>query len=377
MAAGLSVLKAFPVPEAYELPLAPGSTPRPGIKKGRLVSRGEILADPPAAGLPRTPAHLPGKIVKIGARSVSVEVDPDLGFAARAMGFASARPWEAQEALLDFGIAPPRPPRPGEPVFVSGFDPEPGVRLAEALFGDQRSTLEAGLKLAAALFPGKPILQVLPPGARPLSFPGSLTLHLRLSYPHTLPPFLKARVQKSKGFDHLASGVVGARLLWLLGTAWRSGAPPPARPLSVRGRPALLSPGLSAARIFTLLNITPREGSVVVAGGLARGVAVTSLGAPLAPEVEALNLASGAARAIKKCVRCGRCREACPLGLPADALGRAPQAEWLDVLARERGLARCPACGLCAAACPSGLPLSALRPQAALWGGSRDARAEG
>ncbi|MDR2613176.1 MAG: hypothetical protein LBG06_10285, partial [Deltaproteobacteria bacterium] len=105
-------------------------------------------------------------------------------------------------------------------------------------------------------------------------------------------------------------------------------------------------------------------GDAAIAGGLARGRALARLTAGLGPAVEAVNLLRGggpaAARPEGPCTRCGRCRAACPLKLPADLVGGSPKRLWPILLERLPQLAACPGCGLCALACPQNIPLSAL-----------------
>jgi electron transport complex protein RnfC len=56
------------------------------------------------------------------------------------------------------------------------------------------------------------------------------------------------------------------------------------------------------------------------------------------------------------CVRCGRCVEACPMGLlPVEISKRVQHDDWAGTLAF--GLNDCMACGSCAYACPSRVPL--------------------
>jgi electron transport complex protein RnfC len=361
--AGKSVLKAFPFPRALALPLG-GRVPAVGIRRGRLVSRGEALARAQGQGVPDLVAPLPGKVTRVSASFVGLEVDLDLGVQAPALDLGPMAPLEARDALLRLGIRAPRAPRPGEPVLVSGFDPEPGMNLSAALLGDQRGTLEAGLRLVRGLFPGKAVLQALPPGESPLGPPGSTAVSPKARYPHTLPAFLRMRLQKGSPYDRHASGVVGLRDLWLLGRALQSGLAPIARPLSIQGVPAMAPPGLSASGLLALVNARPLPGDRVVLGGLARGLCASDLDLGLGQDLEAVSLlrARGAAPPRPRpCTLCGRCREACPLGLPCHILGLAPLGSWPDLLRSREDLASCPACGLCAAVCPSFLPLASLR----------------
>jgi ferredoxin len=369
------VLKVFPHPERLWLPLD-GAVPKKGLLRGKAVAQGEVLAE---ALLPFTPdltAPLPGRVAGLDGAGVSLDVDfrsgaePPEPARLRELG-----PVETAKALRRMGIEPPPAPPPGDPVVISGFDPEPGLMTARALWEDQRAALEDGLRLVGRLYPGKPVVQCLPGGARPLESMDSAAVAMQLAYPWTLPPLLKRRLLKRIAraaaragreplYDPGARGVCGARTLYLMGTAFRTGRAPSARPVTLQGVPALVPPGMSAMELLALVNLRPREGDCVVLGGLARGRACARLDQGLGHGIEAVLLLKGgspwASRREGRCSMCGRCRAACPLKLPADLIGGSPKRLWPLLLERLPQLANCPGCGLCAQACPQNVPLAAL-----------------
>jgi ferredoxin len=368
-------MKVFPSPERLTLPLN-GAMPRKGLKRGKAVAQGELLAESPSPFGPDVAAPLPGRVAGLDGANVIVDVDFECG--AELAEHARLRelgPVEAARALRRMGILPPPAPPPGEPVVISGFDPEPGVRLARALWEDQRGALEDGLRLITRLYPGKPIVQCLPGGTRPLTSMDSAAVTMKIPYPWTLPPLLKKRLLKKIGraaaragretpYDPAARGVCGSRTLYLMGTAWRTGRAPMAGPMSLQETPALVPPGMSPAALLALVNLRPRPGDSVILGGLARGRACVRLEAGLGPGIEAVTLMRGgsprASRREGRCCMCGRCRAACPLRLPADLIGGSPKMLWPLMLERLPQLAQCPGCGLCALACPQNVPLTAL-----------------
>jgi electron transport complex protein RnfC len=64
----------------------------------------------------------------------------------------------------------------------------------------------------------------------------------------------------------------------------------------------------------------------------------------------------GEMRPSSPCIRCGRCVEACPMGLlPVEMANLARREEWTSLQAL--GLSDCMACGSCAYVCPSRIPL--------------------
>lgn len=357
------ILKAFPDPDLISLP-RDGRALKRGLKKGRPVALGEILAlrvDPKLTDLA---SPLPGRVKKITGTHIDIEIDHGSGAEPLPpVRFKDMGPVEAGAALRKMGLYPPAPPAPGEPIIISGFDPEPSVRLCPSLWEDQRSTLEAGLRLLNILFPGKPLLAALPKGQRPLGSRDSAPVFLSLSYPLTLPVFLKKRLLKS--YDPLARGMVSSVKLFLLGSAFRSGKSPSAFPIYIQNLAAQVPPGLSPAKLLALANLTVREGDGVILGSLERGITTGRLSIGLSPRIEGIFLSrQSRIKPRGECSFCGRCRKACPQSLPADILGPLPERRWREVLRNLPDLYDCPACGLCALSCPENIPLSSMR---SLW----------
>jgi ferredoxin len=374
---GKQILKDFPPPGRLSLPLE-GAIPRKGLRKGKAVAQGEILADHPDPSLPALAAPLPGRIAGLDGASVAVETD--FGCGAEPLPPVRLRelgPIEAARALKAMGVAPPPAPPPGEPVVISGFDPEPGLRTCAALWEDRRQALEDGLRIVAHLYPGKPVVQCLPRGVRPLESMDSAAVAMSLPYPWTLPQLLKrrllARIGRRRGrpplFDPAARGVCGSRTLYLMGVCLRTGSAPRARPVTLQASPALIPPGMTPWAALSLVNLRPSDGDGIVLGGLARGRACARLDDGLGPGTEAVILIKGGIPSSRlregPCSSCGRCRAACPLKLPTDLLGGTPKRLWPLALRNLPQLASCPACGLCAMACPQNIPLAALRGSAA------------
>ncbi|MDR1080261.1 MAG: hypothetical protein LBQ79_04715, partial [Deltaproteobacteria bacterium] len=277
MSRDFGVMKAFPAPGRLSLPLD-GAAPKKGLRRGRAVAQGELLAEAPGAFTPDLASPLPGRVAGLDGASVLIDVDFDCGAEpAEPARLRELGPVEAAKALRRMGIAPPPAPPPGEPVVISGFDPEPGVKLARALWEDQRAALEDGLRLITRLYPGKPVVQCLPGGMRPLESMDSAAVTMKLPYPWTLPPLLKKRLLKKIGraaaragreplYDPAARGVCGSRTLYLMGTAWRTGKAPMAGPVCLQGSPALAPPGMSPAELLALVNLRPRPGDSVILG---------------------------------------------------------------------------------------------------------------
>jgi len=97
----------------------------------------------------------------------------------------------------------------------------------------------------------------------------------------------------------------------------------------------------------------------VVLGGPMMGQAVASLDVPITKGISGvIGLAGTADRRAFPCIHCGRCLEACPLGLNPAELGELARAGEYERMARDFHLADCFECGACSFVCPSHLPLA-------------------
>lgn len=102
----------------------------------------------------------------------------------------------------------------------------------------------------------------------------------------------------------------------------------------------------------------------VIAGGPMTGQALASLDVPVTKGTSGIvALAKGvAARAIdgdQPCIRCGRCPEACPIGLEPYILATYSGKRMWDAAA-ERNVIDCIECGVCSYVCPTKRPLLQL-----------------
>lgn len=110
----------------------------------------------------------------------------------------------------------------------------------------------------------------------------------------------------------------------------------------------------------------------VVMGGSMMGMAVNSLEVPVVKAVTGLLALTDQEVTIapeQPCIRCGRCLEACPMGLmPTEMAWLSRNDQW-DRL-KEHHLEDCMECGSCGYVCPSHLPLVQYfrYGKAAIWG---------
>jgi Na+-translocating ferredoxin:NAD+ oxidoreductase subunit C len=122
----------------------------------------------------------------------------------------------------------------------------------------------------------------------------------------------------------------------------------------------LLAPlGISLRDVIDACGGLTGDARRVVAGGPMMGFTVTDLAIPLTKGTSGLTIFSQSeldAESATACIRCGRCLDACPLGLMPTRIAQAIRHDRLD-LARQLDLEACCECGCCAYECPARIPL--------------------
>ena len=97
----------------------------------------------------------------------------------------------------------------------------------------------------------------------------------------------------------------------------------------------------------------------VIAGGPMMGTSLCSTNVPIIKSYNAVLAFSKDDKLIKPetdCIRCGRCSEACPMGLMPTNIMRSVKAKDIEGLKKSSVMA-CMQCGTCAYSCPAGKPL--------------------
>ncbi|MDR1298197.1 MAG: hypothetical protein LBO05_12705 [Deltaproteobacteria bacterium] len=356
------VLKAWPNPRAASL--AFDGRPAPGLKPGRGVSRGQLLAVSRGRRTGDLRAPFSGTVAALAPGRVDLVYEEGRsGVPPEPVDLSGLSSRELAPALKSLGVDLPAPPPPGETVIVSALTPEPGLDAGPALWLDQRPALERGLALLRRLWPDREFLQILPPKFEPLKLepPGGGVVFSRDVFPLSLPSLLRRKTLGLALPD--ARGVVSPQSLWALGAAARSGLPLTLAPVTIQGFHYLAPPGLKLENVLADVNLLPLPGDSVVLGGLVTGRPTARLGRGLGAADLALWLVRRQNVRGKPgpCRRCGLCRLACPMGLPMDRAASAPPGEWFLHMGAISGLlAGCAGCGACALACPAGLPLLLL-----------------
>ena len=103
----------------------------------------------------------------------------------------------------------------------------------------------------------------------------------------------------------------------------------------------------------------PEEAAKLISGGPMMGKAIANLdAATVKGSSSILYLSEAATKRCKEtyCIRCGRCSDACPMGLEPFLLRRLYRAGDLEGLEKE-AVQDCIECGCCLYSCPAGIPL--------------------
>jgi len=344
---------------AFEITALPlrGARPVKGLKRGRAVSAGELLAIQPEPGLGDVQATTNGLVEEISEIEIIIRRDdqavgqpPDPQPLKNLYGNFLAR------ALKKLGLDVPVI-QTGGPIILSSLDPEPGLTLAPALYTEHRETILAGLEAAARLWPSHRFI-------RAVGKPGDLSsksdgVVVNKKYPFTLPAVLKNTILGLN--DPTGSGVLTGRELFLLGRVWRTGRPLTISPLTLGRSNYFIPIGSRVIDLLTFANLMPGPGDAVVRGGLVLGQSLSRLEEGLDQSAAALHLIRGVEKsaACEPCRACGDCARACPAGLAIDRLAGGNPDEWPDRINRPQ-LTGCLLCGACALACPAGRPLLSL-----------------
>ena len=103
----------------------------------------------------------------------------------------------------------------------------------------------------------------------------------------------------------------------------------------------------------------PEAAVKVVSGGPMMGKAIVNLDATTVKGSSSL-LFLTAAQTVRKeqgnCIRCGKCAEACPMGLEPFLLNKLAKNRMMDEL-EENAVHDCIECGCCLYTCPANIPL--------------------
>lgn len=395
---GSSPVVTAPLPQKVIIPLAQGGAPcEPLVKVGDTVLTGQKIGDSQAFVSAPIHASISGKVIAIksvtcptGRSSLAVVIESDgndtwvdtNGSTLDNLSLTDIKSLVREAGLVGMGgamfpthvkVSPP-PGKSFDAVILNGAECEPYLTCDQRLMMEQADMLILGLK-AWLKVTGAPkgyigiednkkeaiaTLKRAVAGERNIEVIPLVTKYPQGSEKQLIFAILGREVP-SGGLPVDAGALVqNIGTTYALAQAITTGRPLVERVVTVTGTP-LKNPQNVKARIGTLfsdlLSLSQLEGEVgkLISGGPMMGIAQTSAEVPVMKGTSGiLVLAPQEARVLpeRACIRCGRCVEACPIGLIPTLLDQYCRHEiWEQAI--QGHVADCIECGSCTYVCPS------------------------
>jgi len=398
-------IAAAPLLPLYTVPFQQhiGAPPKPVVAKGDRVLRGQVLAE--ANGVVSAPVHAPTSgVVKdivdiaspMGRLGPSVLLEAD-GQDTPAEPLAPIAAWQeaapealrqriAEAGIVGMGgaafpaavkLAPP-PSKRIDTLILNGVECEPCLTADHRLMLEAPEPILTGALIMARILGVKTILvgieqnkpdaiALLGAAAAPL---GIQVQGLRVRYPQgaekQLIYALTGRKVPTGGLP-MDVGVVVQNVgtSAAVAAAVREGTPLYERVTTITGTPVAspgnwrLRVGTSYAKAIELAGGITGDTAKVISGGPMMGFSVYDLETPVMKNTSGILLMAPSEVSQYQshaCIRCGRCIDACPMHIMAEALSVQIENERYDLAERTRVL-DCIECGCCAYACPAHRPL--------------------
>ncbi len=405
-----------PLPPELILPLSmhAGAPAEPVVEKKGEVVRGQMIAK--ASGFVSAPIHSPvcGTVKEIAPRPhQSGRMAPAIVLAVDAektealIAAEETAPIEAGidlgayagesiiSAVRDAGIVGlggaafpsfikllPNEKKPADIVILNGTECEPYLTADHRAMLEMPGQIIAGLRLAMkatgasrgaiGIEDNKPdAIEAMKRALREAGVPDAIEIcTLKTKYPQggerTLIPVITGRTVPIGGFPpDVGVSIFNVGTAAAIATAVVRGTPLMERILTLTGR-GVRNPGNLRVQIGTPLSflIEQRGGltgdaGMVILGGPMMGPTAANLDLPVLKGMSGVTiLTAGQTKAARgyPCIRCGRCVDACPMGLmPALLMRLCQHRRPADALAAH--LMACVECGTCGYVCPSHIPL--------------------
>ncbi|MCM8757223.1 MAG: electron transport complex subunit RsxC, partial [Candidatus Omnitrophica bacterium] len=400
-------IQNFPLPQKVVIPLSQhtGAPAGPVVKKGDLVALGDLIGQPESFVSSAYHASLAGKITAIepwylpsNRRSLAIVIEADGSDRRKQSSLSDWKdltPSEIVERVKAAGIVgmggaafPTHvklsvpPGRTAEMVILNACECEPFLTCDEQVLREETSQVLEGLQVICratgvseaviAMEGSKGALEALVKACfAEREWPARMRLEI---LPERYPQGSEKQLIEAVTGRQVPSGklpidvgclVFNVQTSLAVLKAVRENWPVVDRVLTVSGlvdRPVNLRVpvGTLVADILDYLGIKVKAGQKLVMGGPMMGVSIPDKNVPILKGTSGL-LVLGQREGYSEqapCIRCGRCLEACPMGLVPAEMGRQARTGNWDRCA-QLNVNDCIECGCCSYVCPSKLPLVA------------------
>ena len=395
-------IEKMPVPKKVIIPLSQhiGAPGTPAVKVGDLVKKGQLIADSDAFITSAVHASTSGKVIDIGVypssykdKSLAVVIESD-GLDEWAEGIPVQRSWdqmdikEIQQIVREAGIVglgganfPSHikvsygPEKKIDTFILNGAECEPYLNGDYRVMVEYTDRLVEGVKIAMkSLNVKRGIVGIednKPEAVRimteALKGTGVEVVAVPTKYPQGAERMLiKVLTEREipAGKRHSDIGVVGMNVctIYSVANAVIEGTPLVERVVTVAGdavaepKNVLVRMGTSFQDVLDFCGGFSKTPEKIISGGPMMGYAQGSLEVPVVKGVSGILAMTKDALNDEEqgpCIRCGKCVEACPIGLIPSMLSILGERGKYEEAKEKYGIHNCIECGSCAYVCPA------------------------